>query len=430
MHSVRSFERSEFSRNRPAGGDGQAARPGYALVRGSRALRITPLALWSALAGVALMALWSAAAGAYFVFRDDLLTGLIARQADMQHVYEDRIAALRSQVDRLNSRQLLNQEQVEQRIEQLAQRQATLAARTTALSGSGTGRGAAASPPLAEPSPPPAPGTAKPSPLTDDEVPPQLGRQSERHMPDAALTTVADVRRLGALAVLGRLEQSLDQVEAQQRAALMALEDKYDARARRIRGVLAELGVDMKKLGSPAAGVGGPFVPVRPGGAAFDRQFDRVELARARANHLAHALATVPVGQPIAGEIETSSSFGVRLDPFLRAPAMHSGLDLRAGQGEPVRATAAGTVVSAGWNGGYGRMIEIDHGNGFSTRYGHLSQILVREDQAIQPGQLIGRVGSTGRSTGPHLHYETRIDGEAVDPVRFLQAGLRLRQKP
>ena len=94
--------------------------------------------------------------------------------------------------------------------------------------------------------------------------------------------------------------------------------------------------------------------------------------------------------------------------------------------GDPVRATADGVVESAGWSGGYGKMVEIDHGNGFATRYGHMSEIEVKVGQKIKIGQDIGRVGSTGRSTGPHLHYETRIDGEAVDPQKFLRAGLRL----
>jgi len=88
--------------------------------------------------------------------------------------------------------------------------------------------------------------------------------------------------------------------------------------------------------------------------------------------------------------------------------------------------TAAGTVTIAGWNGGYGKMVEVDHGNGFATRYAHLSQIDVEVGQPIRIGQIVGKVGSTGRSTGPHLHYETRVDGDAVDPQKFLRAGVRL----
>jgi murein DD-endopeptidase MepM/ murein hydrolase activator NlpD len=124
--------------------------------------------------------------------------------------------------------------------------------------------------------------------------------------------------------------------------------------------------------------------------------------------------------------LDLSSGFGVRMDPFLRAPAMHTGLDFRANHGDPVRATATGKVVTAAWSGGYGKMVEIDHGNGLSTRYGHLSAIDVEEGQSVRIGQTLGRVGSTGRSTGPHLHYETRIEGEAVDPQKFLRAALRL----
>jgi murein DD-endopeptidase MepM/ murein hydrolase activator NlpD len=132
------------------------------------------------------------------------------------------------------------------------------------------------------------------------------------------------------------------------------------------------------------------------------------------------------VRKPVPGEIDTTSNFGMRIDPFLNSPAMHTGLDFRGSTGEPIRATAAGKVTQAGWNGGYGKLVEVDHGNGFATRYGHLSDIEVTVGQTIRIGQVVGRLGSTGRSTGPHLHYETRIDGDAVDPQKFLRAGSRL----
>ena len=100
---------------------------------------------------------------------------------------------------------------------------------------------------------------------------------------------------------------------------------------------------------------------------------------------------------------------------------MHTGLDFRAATGDPVRATANGKVVSSGWAGGYGRMVEIDHGNGLSTRYGHMSEIGVKVGDIIKIGQVIGAVGSTGRSTGPHLHFEVRLNGVPQNPARFLQ---------
>ena len=101
-------------------------------------------------------------------------------------------------------------------------------------------------------------------------------------------------------------------------------------------------------------------------------------------------------------------------------------IDLRGQPGDPVRATAAGAVSQAGWNGGYGKLVEIDHGNGLSTRYGHLSEISVAAGQTVKIGQILGRLGSTGRSTGAHLHYETRVEGDAIDPQKFLRAGDKL----
>jgi murein DD-endopeptidase MepM/ murein hydrolase activator NlpD len=151
-----------------------------------------------------------------------------------------------------------------------------------------------------------------------------------------------------------------------------------------------------------------------------------VNIARAQTEQLNRALVFIPVRKPIGGEIDLSSPFGVRVDPFLRIPAMHTGIDFRGEVGDPIRATAAGTVTAAGWSGGYGKMVEVNHGNGLATRYGHLSQIDVIIGDKIRIGQIVGRLGSTGRSTGPHVHYETRIDGEAVDPQKFLNAGAKL----
>ena len=160
--------------------------------------------------------------------------------------------------------------------------------------------------------------------------------------------------------------------------------------------------------------------------ARFERQLYRVNLARAELGQYSQTLSAVPVRKPVAGEVDMSSPFGMRLDPFLGRPAIHTGVDLRGDIGEPARATATGKVTIAGWDGGYGNMVEIDHGNGLATRYGHLSKILVKVGQFVRIGETVGLIGSTGRSTGPHLHYETRINGEAVDPQKFLRAGVRL----
>jgi hypothetical protein len=230
--------------------------------------------------------------------------------------------------------------------------------------------------------------------------------------------------------VLVRLQTSLDQVERRQMAALSSVEESMELRVRRMRGVFTDLGLDMPQLegAPPRAAMGGPFVPVKlpPDAGAFERQLYRINVTRAQVDRLNRTLALVPYRKPVIGVVEFTSGFGVRNDPFLGRPAMHTGLDFRAASGDPVRATANGKVVSSGWAGGYGRMVEVDHGNGLSTRYGHLSEINVKVGDPIKIGQVIGAVGSTGRSTGPHLHYETRIEGEAVDPQKFLRAGVRL----
>jgi murein DD-endopeptidase MepM/ murein hydrolase activator NlpD len=176
-------------------------------------------------------------------------------------------------------------------------------------------------------------------------------------------------------------------------------------------------------------GVGGPFVPLKPPSASasnFERALYRINISRAEVDHLGQVLGTVPVRKPVSGEVDMSSPFGVRMDPFLHRPAMHTGLDMRGDTGEPVHVTASGKVSIAGRDGGYGNMVEVQHGNGLATRYGHLSEIDVKVGQHVRIGEVIGKIGSTGRSTGPHLHYETRVDGEAVDPQKFLRAGVRL----
>jgi murein DD-endopeptidase MepM/ murein hydrolase activator NlpD len=410
-------------------------RTDYTLGHAGRHVRLGPVTFWIVVGSLVVMAGWSLATGTYFTFHDDVLTRLIARQKEQQFAYEDRIAELRTQVDRIASRQLLDQEQFEQKLEQVIRRQATLEQRASMLAGmpdpTTTGSIKGRPTPIAEPQ---RGETPKASPINDTMIVTtpshREARLDTRKNPSWARRMIgaAEPASASLAGTLTRLQASLDRVEARQTATLNTLEARYDSRAKRIRGVLADLGMKKAGTATPSQATGGPFVPATlpRSAASFERQFYRLQLARTDADRLTRTLNAVPVRKPIAGEIDVSSSFGVRPDPFLGRPAMHTGLDLRSSTGDPVRATANGTVTTAGWNGGYGNMVELDHGNGFATRYGHMSAIEVRVGQHVRTGQIVGRVGSTGRSTGPHLHYETRIDGEAVDPQRFLRAGLRL----
>jgi len=405
----------------------------YTLGHAGRQVRVGPVAFWTCVGTLVIMAGWSVVTATYFAFHDDVLARLIARQAEMQFAYEDRISEMRAQVDRVTSRQLLDQEQFERKLDQLAKRQSLLESRAATLGAfadpSITGSVRPAARGMSFEPPPAAP--LKPSPISDKVMftaPPDREARLESRVPaSAASRHAANPLSGGIEGVFARLQDSLDRVDARQTSSLNTLEESYDTRVKRMRGLLADLGLHLGR-GGPEPPSGGPFVPFRlsANANAFERQLHRISLARVQSEKLTRTMTTVPIRKPVIGEIDTTSGFGVRIDPFLGRPAMHTGLDFRAASGDPVRATANGKVLSSGWAGGYGRMVEIDHGNGLSTRYGHLSEIGVKVGDSIKIGQVIGAVGSTGRSTGPHLHYETRIDGEAVDPQKFLRAGVRL----
>jgi murein DD-endopeptidase MepM/ murein hydrolase activator NlpD len=361
------------------------------------------------------------AATGYLVFRDDLLAASIARQTRMQHSYEDRIAQLRSDIDRLTSRQLLNQQAVEAEVERLLGRQAALDARQDVIAGlsqairrSGLDVDEAAADA--------APSGAEPEPVTTGSVYPD--DTAEDSFSDAgSLSGIADVTS-APVVEMQAVESSLDELARQQVAYVDAVATRVAQRTQRIESVLKRLGHRPPATRLATDAVGGPFV-------AIDEDVDpetfrtKVEVVTGEIDRFATVrrfASQLPLSRPIAGAAVTSR-FGTRIDPFLGRLAMHTGIDFRAALGHPARATAGGTVITAEYSGGYGNMVEIDHGNGITTRFGHMSRIDVTAGQVVSAGTIVGRAGSTGRSTGPHLHYEIRIDGEAIDPMRYIKAG-------
>ena len=179
----------------------------------------------------------------------------------------------------------------------------------------------------------------------------------------------------------------------------------------------------------PAGASGGPWLPERAESSplgAIDAQLGRIEQQIATvANAAAEqsiALMRLPTRLPIPGA-EMTSTFGNRIDPFVHSHAFHAGLDFAARAGTPIASAAGGVVSFAGFKRDFGWVVEIDHGNGLATRYAHASELLVRAGQVVVPGERIAMVGSTGRSTGPHLHFEVLRAGDHVDPKRYL-AGL------
>jgi len=375
------------------------------------------------------------ATACYFIFRDDLLARMLSSQAETQYAYEDRIAALRAHLDRVATRQLINQDSFEEKVNELISRQSQLETRqaivNTIVSEAesqamlpAAGRRAATTSlrkqdaALARPD--------GPTPLPGEPVGDAAPRKSSLLLspPELRLGAHQAVASVTPSA-LAEVAAGLDRIQNGQMAALQHLEHRAEKRLGRIDALIAEVGLGRSRFApSTSDGVGGPLIAAGAGAAAtpFEKSVLKLETALGRAAQLNTALTVLPINRPITGDLVVTSGFGLRPDPFLHASAMHTGLDLRGAWGSPVHATAPGKVIAAGNQGGYGNMVEIDHGYGLTTRYAHLSSIDVEVGDTLKKGDLVGEIGSTGRSTGPHLHYETRIDGEPVDPMRFLTA--------
>jgi murein DD-endopeptidase MepM/ murein hydrolase activator NlpD len=229
---------------------------------------------------------------------------------------------------------------------------------------------------------------------------------------------------------LTQIERSLKAVEEAQIRAVDGLIRTAEGQVSRLRTTLREVGLNPDAVSTPPAktGLGGPLVSFKIDSQAgpFEALLDRAQADLGQLDRLHRAALALPFARPTTGDIDVTSGYGYRIDPFTRGPALHTGLDFRAEYGAGVRATGAGRVVAAEYAGGYGNMVEIDHGNGVTTRYAHLSGIKIAVGQNVETGTVLGRVGSTGRSTGAHLHYEIRIDDQPIDPQRFLRAGARL----
>ncbi|HWH17629.1 MAG TPA: M23 family metallopeptidase [Allosphingosinicella sp.] len=211
---------------------------------------------------------------------------------------------------------------------------------------------------------------------------------------------------------VARMQQ---QVEAM-KADVEAIREQVQARYQTTSAELRRLGIDPKRVQS----VGGPFEAVEPLKTG-DANFKALFTSWKQLDQLEQGTIAIPSLKPVRGANFTSG-FGVRSDPFQGRAAMHAGIDLAGPIGTPIYATADGIVGRSEWSGGYGNLVELNHGKGIQTRYGHLSKSLVYPGQRVKRGDQIALMGSTGRSTGSHLHYEVRIDGKAVNPVPFMQS--------
>jgi murein DD-endopeptidase MepM/ murein hydrolase activator NlpD len=252
----------------------------------------------------------------------------------------------------------------------------------------------------------------------------------------AVSTGKADRAKIGAplpetsartSAVTEEVLEPLRRLEAKQLAVASQVRAAGEARYEQTAAQIRRLGLSPERyVRTVQGGMGGEFEAADGDDGATavdaDAQFRALFLTWQRLDTLEQTVISIPSMQPV-DHLQFTSTFGVRSDPFRGTAAMHAGVDIPGAIGTPIYATADGIIGYAGVRGGYGNMVEISHGRGIQTRYGHMSKILVEANTRVRRGQMIGLMGSTGRSTGSHLHYEVRVDGKAVNPIPFLQSG-------
>ncbi|SJZ57090.1 M23 family metallopeptidase [Consotaella salsifontis] len=425
---------------------GLARQPHTVIIRGEGAVRQFTVRPWAAaLAGgvAALLVLGTALSTASFLFGSNFTSGS-PDQTQITQSYEERIASLREQLDRVTSRQMIDRETLKTKVDTLLDQQNQLSARYERLTplfrkarAVGLISGGV---PIPTPRPVdlekvaalPAPNDPPLMAYAGNAASDRLSRfslidRTQKERPSIAAGDASDGAREGLTTVTGedfilRIGSSIEDVEREQIDQIRDLAANARRTAEGITSALEAGGIEVPSdQGKP--NTGGPFIPAPAN--AFDNMFGELDSALDELEALKLMTNRIPLRTPVAFTY-VSSPFGVRGDPFLGRKAMHEGIDFVAPSGTEVKAAAHGKVVHAGPTSGYGNMIEIDHGDGFSTRYAHLSSISVSVGEDVEAGDSIGAVGSTGRSTGPHLHYEVRDNGRAVNPNRFLAAGRQI----
>ena len=405
-------------------------------LREKSGVTIPPKGMAIALTMLAITSLGSIASGAYWIFREDLLDAATKHHKAVETAYQDHIDRLRSEIDRLNSRQALDRQSVEEQVADLLEQHKTLYQRhsiVTELMERAERSGIR----LAVQNPIP---TSKPdgiraieSALSKDDTSAIGGESEPLENPFKALglrgSDSFETRKQSAIpgdqAALLKVEAGIISMRQESTVALDALAVAAEKQIDTISAAIRPLGVSVEisdENGRKSA-IGGPYVPYFS--TNFSGRVNRAKRALSTLENIKVAAQRLPIQRPVKS-VTVSSHFGPRVDPFLGRIAMHTGMDFKAAYGTRVYATAPGTIVHAGWKGGYGKLVSIRHKNGLVTRYAHLSRMHVTKGDHVAAGDVIGSIGSTGRSTGPHLHYEVRVGKDAIDPAAFVVAGDRI----
>jgi murein DD-endopeptidase MepM/ murein hydrolase activator NlpD len=390
-------------------------------------LRITTWHQTAAAAAAIGLGLWLAVATGMSLVSGMMLGQQDARVAQVSAKYERWLAEHRAREVSAKAQLKERTAEFEEAAAEFEQRQALLAAILQASAPPATPIGPAQAQPISNA----APGAAAVRTLTIDAAPRPAGAPAAAA---PAQTPAAPDRRADA-----NPHQRLAALDASQDALIERAAALAEARAQAARAQLRAVGlpehVVLAALETPTGASGGPEIRLddafrkasRHVDAAFVREMKALSEALEEAAKLERVLRAMPVALPVTGAFRITSGFGARRDPFSGGAAFHGGIDFVQPHGAPILTTAPGRVTFAGWMSGYGQLVEVDHGFGFRTRYAHLSGVDVALGQSVRQGQLVGRMGSTGRSTGTHLHYEIIFGGRTYDPANFMRTTADVR---
>tara|TARA_R110000824_G_scaffold366730_2_gene555516 strand:+ start:11500 stop:12888 length:1389 start_codon:yes stop_codon:yes gene_type:complete len=404
--------------------------------------------------GIAVMFFgWIAFSSVNVVFKEQIIASKDQRYSKMQGAYEERVAQLQSAYDELNGQLVISQErflastrELEDKHRQLSALMGQRRSASTELEQmrqryAATVRGTQAATQG---------NTLLMSVDQDSEgvniaqttTRPQRLADAETYVIDGSESGGLDMANFGAASdqfgTVSLIDTKLSNLDRAQQSLINSIDETTDRRIRELTSIIdmtevADVGTLVRENaggGESTMAEGGPFLGLADSevlaGAknktAFSKQLSRVSQNINTMAELETTITKMPLAEPLLS-YHQSSGFGPRRDPFNGRMAFHAGEDMAAAHGSKVYSTAAGTVTFAGWRGAYGKLIEVDLGNGFKNRYGHLSAINVKVGQKVAFRDVIGRVGSTGRSSGPHLHYEVWFDGIVRDPTKFIEAG-------
>lgn len=390
----------------------------------------------AAVIGAAL--LWVAYASVNVVFKEQIIVAKERDRRVIETVFNKRLAQSQRAYDDVSSLNVIMQQEFDSTMAEISARHQTLksmverkASADADLDSLAKGLSEAGSPNGQKP----ANGNRVMIDVSPAEPTPRqsrvslLRRQAEREaMVDGAQVPLNSP----AAPALQQMRSASAELYVEQVLLLASLEERASKQVEELKLILATTGVGADnfvqppKISNMMLAQGGPFIDasnLSNSSSTFFRHANRSGLIVDELREMQDAVNSIPLSSPLIVSRKFTSGFGIRRDPINGRAASHHGIDFSAAWASPVTATASGTVKFAGVRQGFGRVVEIDHGNGFMTRYAHLNRITVQQGQRVKLHQKVGELGNSGRSTGPHVHYEVFFRGQPRNPLRFIEAG-------